>query len=43
MKATSKRMQKRLGKGWRRIVDEQLHISSEKTEGGKEKEKEGCT
>jgi len=45
MKATSKRMQKRLGKGWRSVLEEgkkaELHLSSEKAETQKKTEKEG--
>ena len=45
MSQVSKRMKKRLGKGWRDVLEEgkknQLHPSSGKTEGGEEKQKEG--
>jgi len=41
MKELTKRMRKRLGKGWRSVLEEgkdseQLHLSSGKTETGKE-------
>jgi len=49
MKATSKRMQKRLGKGWRSVLEEgkqtehMQRILSDEEDGEKKRKKEGCT